>query len=286
MEKKDEHPREFPDGIEFAANVDPGERESLRGRFVAAAEKAHSHVRTQHGFAEEDMQLLETVETQFLVNNGIVLPIVIIDDDEQHVLVPQDQEVTKFIEDCLIRLAKDRVTCAFMSTDHFLNVVRMTKTQVFFAQSKVTINDIGSSLGEWHLLPISEPGRRALSTEVQTESPRRNEPCPCGSGKRFKHCCRRRQRRPGRIMDRDRFASAVINAIRKAGDNGPISYDQADRSLSRDGAKLYLHNAYDEYRAAPAIRHNKIISNWASAWFVSGATFRTCTRTPLMICFL
>lgn len=28
---------------------------------------------------------------------------------------------------------------------------------------------------------------------IQKKSHRRNEPCPCGSGKKFKHCCLKKQ---------------------------------------------------------------------------------------------
>ncbi|MGD8238780.1 MAG: anaerobic sulfatase maturase [Armatimonadota bacterium] len=53
----------------------------------------------------------------------------------------------------------------------------------------------------------SEPGFRALSRQIEAEErmqmqmegadvadPRPNDPCPCGSGKKYKRCCQRRQR--------------------------------------------------------------------------------------------
>ena len=43
--------------------------------------------------------------------------------------------------------------------------------------------------------PMSEAaeGMTGPTTHVATSEPRRNDPCPCGSGKKYKHCCMGKQ---------------------------------------------------------------------------------------------
>jgi hypothetical protein len=38
----------------------------------------------------------------------------------------------------------------------------------------------------WNATPLESNGYRPRSLPA----PKRNEPCPCGSGRKFKHCCR------------------------------------------------------------------------------------------------
>ena len=57
------------------------------------------------------------------------------------------------------------------------------------------LDGINSSLKEWE--PILTPERRKEITHefrtskmfVKTAEPGRNDPCPCGSGKKYKKCC-------------------------------------------------------------------------------------------------
>jgi hypothetical protein len=41
------------------------------------------------------------------------------------------------------------------------------------------------------------------------DSPGRNEPCPCGSGRKYKHCCRSRDEARRRRADRHRRSAAL-----------------------------------------------------------------------------
>ena len=41
-----------------------------------------------------------------------------------------------------------------------------------------------------NLLPRAKPLKRGHYEDVRREvKPSRNEPCPCGSNKKYKHCC-------------------------------------------------------------------------------------------------
>jgi SWIM/SEC-C metal-binding protein len=59
----------------------------------------------------------------------------------------------------------------------------------------------------WHYICGIEPDKpedltdldRALNPPVPirvSPKPRRNDPCPCGSGKKYKHCCGAARRQP------------------------------------------------------------------------------------------
>jgi SEC-C motif domain protein len=64
-------------------------------------------------------------------------------------------------------------------------------------EGKVRFSATYSLQGKWHLLKenssfIKQNGHWFYTTgivEEQRLTPKRNGPCPCGSGKKFKHCC-------------------------------------------------------------------------------------------------
>jgi hypothetical protein len=63
--------------------------------------------------------------------------------------------------------------------------------QEFLDALKTARPDFNSLLIERHAL-LRRLFRRALSRQkvhVSTQKPRRNDSCPCGSGKKYKHCC-------------------------------------------------------------------------------------------------
>ena len=109
------------------------------------------------------------------------------------------------------------------------------------------------------------------------ENVRRNAPCPCGSGRKYKHCCHPNARPQGLMdnpdsqgMTRDQFAGHLIAAIRKAGNAGSIDYDPHSFRLSEDGLpRLNLANAYSEYCLEPESRREALVKRWANTWFLS-----------------
>ena len=86
--------------------MDSTERDRVQIAVTAAAEKARAHVEAQRGVPVEILPHLEAAATQFWANDGMVLPIVLIDGGEQTLVVPGDKDVLPFIHDCLVRLGK------------------------------------------------------------------------------------------------------------------------------------------------------------------------------------
>ena len=110
-------------------------------------------------------------------------------------------------------------------------------------------------------------------TEIQrTPQVGRNQPCPCGSRKKFKNCCRRKKHHFAGILGKEQFAQHLATAIRKAG--GDVDYDRDRFCLSQEGELvLHLGNAYHEYRSAPESCRDEVLKSWTSAWFLSQRKF-------------
>ncbi len=69
-------------------------------------------------------------------------------------------------------------------------------------------------------------------------------------------------------LTRDQFAAEVMRRVRGAGEKADLTFDRSAFCIMRDGERyLYLHNAYDEYRAAPARLRETTLRHWAQAWF-------------------
>lgn len=56
------------------------------------------------------------------------------------------------------------------------------KVQLELRRPATPPNPLAQALQPWGSSKFADPGYRA----------KRNAPCPCGSGKKFKHCCRRK----------------------------------------------------------------------------------------------
>ena len=71
-----------------------------------------------------------------------------------------------------------------------------------------------------------------------------------------------------KTMARDRFAAEIVRRLRTAGEKADLTVDRSAFCVVRDGQPcLYLHNAYDEYRAAPRHMREPTIRQWTRAWF-------------------
>ena len=65
----------------------------------------------------------------------------------------------------------------------------------------------------------------------------RNAPCPCGSGKKYKHCCAGRRDREGRALGRYNLGSALLDAGRPE-----EAIDELRAALELDPARPHIHN--------------------------------------------
>ena len=58
--------------------------------------------------------------------------------------------------------------------------------------AKADATNVGfSSAAEDHEAAMQQQGEGAKPQTIRREKPKigRNQPCPCGSGKKYKHCC-------------------------------------------------------------------------------------------------
>jgi hypothetical protein len=69
-------------------------------------------------------------------------------------------------------------------------------------------------------------------------------------------------------LTRDRFAAEIVRRLRTAGEKADLTVDRSAFCVVRDGQPcLYLHNAYDEYRAAPTHLRETTLRRWTQGWF-------------------
>src|SRR3954468_17087120 len=69
---------------------------------------------------------------------------------------------------------------------------------------------------------------------------------------------------------KDRFARMLLDAIRKAGEPGPVRYDPEHFRLVREGEGknlMNLANVYNEYCATPRSNRPALFKNFVRAWF-------------------
>ncbi len=73
------------------------------------------------------------------------------------------------------------------------HVMEMIEASVMFDQTALHPPRIPQPVAEPMIQPIEESQLDRSSTTVRktTSRPRRNDPCPCGSGKKYKKCCAR-----------------------------------------------------------------------------------------------
>ena len=72
------------------------------------------------------------------------------------------------------------------------------------------------------------------------------------------------------------FANLMRDAVRRTGDRRRMEYDAGDFELfvtATPGTRIHLHNAYDEYRSAPAACRDEILRRWAANW-ASSSTWK------------
>jgi uncharacterized protein len=63
----------------------------------------------------------------------------------------------------------------------------------------------------------------------------RNDPCPCGSGKKYKNCCLQKQQPKGSLLGRRKFTAKVLSA---GGINKPQPQESAQVKAAVDYATL------------------------------------------------
>jgi uncharacterized protein YecA (UPF0149 family) len=68
-------------------------------------------------------------------------------------------------------------------------VVRKLKAQI--AEQKVEKQRLEAEVAERERLLARRPSPRPIPESTRPNRLGRNDPCPCGSGKKFKHCCMR-----------------------------------------------------------------------------------------------
>jgi len=258
--------------IVFDSSMPPKQAEQARALFHQARKKAHSHVDSLVGVPEETRAGILETELNFWMNDGIVTPIVCVDDNAQHLIVPEDCEIPIFLHDCLIRLAESYVRCSFVDEDDRLCLLYFSKDARYLANCRIDRQNDTVRLEDWHVETIDKiEHKRAEATGQQghsTRTPGRNERCPCGSGQKYKKCCRNTSTGTSPLLDKDRFAEELVKRIRKAGETAEIGYDPQGFAILREGEDYCnLRNAFMEYANAPQWRRESVLRNWTRAWF-------------------
>ena len=233
-----------------------------------AARISSAHLKRQQGIPEELMHSLLMAEVNCRAHNGRLRPVAQVDDSEDCYEIPLGVVLIDFLMECMRRHAAHHVHCSLIADDGNLVVAYLSKEKAWTASCPLDHSPDGVVLGDWSVqeehLALGAPHSKAKS--------RRNAPCPCGSGKKYKKCCGRGRSQesnaPTDTVSEADFAHQLIAAIRQVDATADVDYDPDQSVLLRDGQPHFnLQNSFGEFSAAPVWHREEVLRKCVRVWF-------------------